>query len=155
MARLCQHKCLIMDRVIIRFWWSKQCRFHRSYWVAALLGRAWASPTLAWLHCVCGCVSMLVRLFVWTNHLLEILNEQIQILHEDRYREAVEGYCQSAASGTQSDDDWTWNTFGTGLCFYQWRQAAHRRYKFDMDGGWLGRFRWRAMHKWHSEMPEI
>ena len=35
------------------------------------------------------------------------------------------------------DTDWD----GTGLCFYQWWQGAHRRYKFNMDGGWLGHFR--------------
>ena len=54
--------------------------------------------------CVCICTCM----FVWTDHLPEILNGQIQVFHEDRYREAVEGYCQtcqSAASGTESDDD--------------------------------------------------
>ena len=43
-----------------------------------------------------------------------------------------------AASGTRSEDDCT---CGTGLCFYRRRQAAHRWYKFNMDGGWLGRFR--------------
>ena len=55
----------------------------------------------------------------------------------------MKGYCQSAPSVTRSEDDWSWSTPGTGLCFY-WRwQAAHRWYKFNMDGGWLGRFsRW-------------
>ena len=104
------------------------------------LERAWVSLTLVWLHYACVCVSMLVCLFVWTDHLPEILNEWMQIFHEDQYREAVEGYCQtcqSAASGTQSDDDWTWSTLGTGLCFYRRWQAAYRRYKFNIDGDWL------------------
>ena len=58
-----------------------------------------------------------------------------------RYRKSmwrpVEGYCQSAASWTRSEDDWSWSTRGTGLCFYRRRQAAHRRCKFNMDGCWL------------------
>ena len=46
------------------------------------------------------CVCIYACLFVWTDHLPEVLNERIQIFHEDRYREAVEGYCLSAVSGT-------------------------------------------------------
>ena len=55
-----------------------------------LLGRAWASPILVWLHCARVCVSMLACLDHAT-HLPKILNECIQIFHEDRYHEACEG----------------------------------------------------------------
>ena len=55
------------------------------------------------------CVYMFVCLLTWTDHLPKILNERIQIFHEDRYREASEGQwrsdCQSAASATRSEDD--------------------------------------------------
>ena len=38
---------------------------------------------------------MLVCLFVWTDHLPEILNEQIQIFYDDRRPEAFEGQCRA------------------------------------------------------------
>ena len=32
--------------------------------------------------------------------------------------------------------------FNSGLCFYWWQQATHRQYKFNMNSGWLGCFKW-------------
>ena len=49
------------------------------------LGRAWPSPTLAWLHCAGMCVSG----YAWTDHLPEILNQWIQIFHNECPRRRV------------------------------------------------------------------
>jgi len=43
------------------------------------LGRAWASPTLAWLHCACACVCLYACLLVWTDHIPEILNMRFHL----------------------------------------------------------------------------
>ena len=39
---------------------------------------------------------------VWTDHLLEILNERIQIFPEDRYREAVEATVRVQRQGPRA-----------------------------------------------------
>ena len=92
-----------------------------------LLGQAWASPTLAWLHCARMCISMdwpLTINFKWAHS-----NISQRSISWSMWRP-----CQSAALGTRSDDDRSWSMRSTGLCFYRRPQAAHRRYKFNMDG---------------------
>ena len=52
-----------------------------------------------------------IYMLAWTDHLPEILNERIQIFHEDRYRDIVKhvkasgGLLSEAASWTRSEDD--------------------------------------------------
>ena len=41
------------------------------------LGWAWASPTLAWLHCTHTYVCMYVCMFAWIDHLPKILNKRV------------------------------------------------------------------------------
>ena len=52
---------------------------------AVYLGRAWGTPTLAWLYwaCVWTYLCLFVCLFVWTDHLLQISSRRL-ILHTSR-----------------------------------------------------------------------
>ena len=50
-----------------------------------LLGRAWASPTLVWLHCICACVCSLACLLGPTTYRKSLLALILRGLHHTLY----------------------------------------------------------------------
>ena len=87
--------------------------------------------------CVCMFVCLFVCLLAWTDHLPKILNQRIQIFHEDRYREASEGLTvrvQRWRPGAKTTEiESTRDNLVLICASTEGRQAAHRRYK-NMDG---------------------
>ena len=71
------------------------------------------------------CMCMLACLLGLTTY-----RKFYQIFHEDRCEacEASGELLSSAVLGTRSEDDWSWSTCGTDLCFYWRRQVTHRRW---------------------------
>ena len=128
------------------------------------LGRSWASPTLAWLHCSRACVCMTaLRTCVCMYVCMFVCGHIPKILIELGVRCVVCGvWCvvcgvwslnarvQRSLPGVEMTEVEvhmaTYSLFATD---YR-RQVAHRQYKSDHDGG-RGRFRWGpSRHKRHG-----
>ena len=129
------------------------------------------SPHFKWAWSLCGrlplsalvqvhaCTCTNIRLLICSRHAHSKWDEQLisatacknrhLLLNEQHFTridiacEACEGQGRASVQrwGPWNEDDWSWSTRGTGLCFYWRRQATHRRYKFNMDGGWRCHFR--------------
>ena len=91
------------------------------------LGRAWASPTLAGLHCARACVCMFACLWPYTVNFnwarLNFNITKIEHMHSaDPCHISMAGL---SASVTRSGDDWSWSTHGNlhlvcMCCYRSW-----------------------------------
>ena len=114
----------------------------------ALLGQAWASPTLAGLHCgsVCVCLFACGHTinFKWARLSFNIT--KMELTHSV----AGKGYCQSAVSVTWSGDDCTearMATYSLPLQIINSRlPTGSTNFNHDGHSGWLRSLQVRAMH---------
>ena len=83
------------------------------------LGWAWASSTLAWLHCTCMCIyPCLFEPTTYCKFQMSAFKYFIKIDIVWSMWRLVKGYCQIAASVvTWSEDNWSWSTH-CSLCMF-------------------------------------
>ena len=159
---------------IVTIWlWEDLNRHHK--W-PHLLGRAWASPTLAWLHCARMCVCLFVGLFVCLDRPLTVnfnwAHSNISRswnVHADVYRtSAIDniGYiiyasannwdCSVAVKESESDDDFSWMHWQhtRQLCELWW-ESHNRVTRQATSGPWPVtvrqlNVRWLQVRAWHD-----
>ena len=110
-----------------------------------LLGRAWASPTLAWLHCACACVCLLASLLGPTTYCKFQIRTFKYFMKIDIVHEACEGQWRPDSLSECSVGNpelrrlkfkHTWQLILICASTDDGR-PVHRGYKTYMDGGWL------------------
>ena len=113
-----------------------------------LLGRAWVSPTLAWLHCARVYACLLVAIyhkFKWAR--LNFNNTKMEHMHAILVGEAWRAiaWVQRRLPGVETTEFEVHTDNFLLATDHRW-QVAHRQYKFRSQQ-WLRSLQVRAMHE--------